>query len=131
MFQTLRNFKRKVNRWTLTINAGAIIYPANIYFFKVISRNTRKRYELCSKLTIKTSIWCFYCQFWTYFTSYTIISNNKTNTSVSWAVLFQRVGAKTYLQCFFQVTKTCHTGTTTHVFLMFKIECSWGIFSFK
>ena len=29
-------------------------YPANIYLFKVINRNTRKRYGICSKLTKKT-----------------------------------------------------------------------------
>ena len=29
-------------------------FPANIYLFKVKNRNTRKRYEICSKLTIKT-----------------------------------------------------------------------------
>ena len=28
--------------------------PANIYLFKVNDRNTRKRWEICSKLTIKT-----------------------------------------------------------------------------
>ena len=28
--------------------------PANIYLFKFNNRNTGKRYELCSKLTIKT-----------------------------------------------------------------------------
>ena len=28
--------------------------PANIYLFKVNNRNTRKRCEICSKLTIKT-----------------------------------------------------------------------------
>ena len=28
--------------------------PANIYFFKVNNRKTRKRCEMCSKLTIKT-----------------------------------------------------------------------------
>ena len=28
-------------------------YPANIYLFKVNNRNTRKRCEICSKLTIK------------------------------------------------------------------------------
>ena len=26
---------------------------------------------------------------------------------------------------------TCHTETTTDVCLMFKVGCSWGIFSFK
>ena len=36
-------------------NTGKItLYPANIYLFKVNNRNTRKRYEMSSKLTIKT-----------------------------------------------------------------------------
>ena len=29
--------------------------PANIYLFKVNNKNTRKRCEICSKSTIKTS----------------------------------------------------------------------------
>ena len=29
-------------------------YPANIYLFKVNYKNTRKKCEICSKLTIKT-----------------------------------------------------------------------------
>ena len=29
-------------------------YPAGIYLFKVNNTNTRKRFEICSKLTIKT-----------------------------------------------------------------------------
>ena len=29
--------------------------PANIYLFKVNKRNTRKRYDICSQLTIKIS----------------------------------------------------------------------------
>ena len=32
----------------------AVHYPANIYLFKVNNRNTRKRCEICSTLTIKT-----------------------------------------------------------------------------
>ena len=28
--------------------------PVNIYLFKVNNRNIRERYEICSKLTIKT-----------------------------------------------------------------------------
>ena len=28
--------------------------PAKIHLFKVNNKNTRKRYEICSKLTIKT-----------------------------------------------------------------------------
>ena len=31
-----------------------IKHPANIYLFKVNNRNTRKRCEICSRLTIKT-----------------------------------------------------------------------------
>ena len=31
------------------------VKPANICFFKVSNRNTRKRCEICSKLTTKTS----------------------------------------------------------------------------
>ena len=31
--------------------------PANIYLFKVNNRNSRKRCEICSKLTIKTAEW--------------------------------------------------------------------------
>ena len=30
------------------------VFPANIYFFKVNKRATRKRCEICSQLTIKT-----------------------------------------------------------------------------
>ena len=29
-------------------------YPANTYLFKVNKRNTGNRYEICSKLTLKT-----------------------------------------------------------------------------
>ena len=28
-------------------------FPANIYLFKINNRNTRKRCEICSKITIK------------------------------------------------------------------------------
>ena len=38
-------------------------YPAGIYLLKVNNRNTRTRFEICSKLTMKTmaSFWCLYC----------------------------------------------------------------------
>ena len=32
----------------------ASFYPANIYLFKINNRDTRKRCDKCSKLTIKT-----------------------------------------------------------------------------
>ena len=38
----------------ILIPAGFFRLPANIYLFKVNNRNTRRRYEICSKLTIKT-----------------------------------------------------------------------------
>ena len=31
------------------------LFPASICLFKIISRNTRKRCDICSKLTIKTA----------------------------------------------------------------------------
>ena len=34
------------------------LYPANIYLFKANNRNTRKRCEICSKLTTKTPERC-------------------------------------------------------------------------
>ena len=39
------------------------IYPANIYLSKVDKRNTRKRCEICSKLTRKTSERCLFLVF--------------------------------------------------------------------
>ena len=38
----------------LSYKIEARIFPANIYLFKANDRNTRKRSETCSKLTIKT-----------------------------------------------------------------------------
>ena len=36
------------------ISGWLLVYPANIYLLKVNNRNTRKRCEICSKLTMKT-----------------------------------------------------------------------------
>ena len=36
-------------------NVNTNSYPANIYLFKVNKRNSRKRCEICSKLSIKTA----------------------------------------------------------------------------
>ena len=36
------------------LNQNLALDPANIYLFKVNNKNTRKRCEICSKLTIKT-----------------------------------------------------------------------------
>ena len=37
------------------------VCSANIYFFKVNNRNTRRRCEICSKLTIRTPEWRQWC----------------------------------------------------------------------
>ena len=41
--------------------AGIINYPANICLFKVNNRNTRKRCEICSKVTLKTQEGGLFC----------------------------------------------------------------------
>ena len=46
-----------LNKWSACI-------LANIQLFKVSNTVTRKRFEICSKLTIKTSFWRLYCQLW-------------------------------------------------------------------
>ena len=50
-----KNFTRSLEKrlWQNPVSAEQII-PANINLFKVNNRNTRKRCEICSKLTIKT-----------------------------------------------------------------------------
>ena len=37
-----------------TVIVVSVSDPANIYLFEVDNRNTGKKYEICSKLTIKT-----------------------------------------------------------------------------
>ena len=44
------------NKHLLEIKGNLKANPANIYLFKVNNRNTRKRCEICSKLTIKTPV---------------------------------------------------------------------------
>ena len=46
---SLNNNWTVYNLWLVQKN-----YPANIYLLEVNNRNTRKRCEICSKLTIKT-----------------------------------------------------------------------------
>ena len=46
-------------------------HPIYIYFFKVDIKNTRKRCEICSKLTIKTTERRY---LWTYFTPFSSVS---------------------------------------------------------
>ena len=42
------------SNWSESFRLLKDIHPANIYLLKVNNRNTRKRSEICSKLTIKT-----------------------------------------------------------------------------
>ena len=49
----LKNHFHKLKLW-LSVTIISVAIPANIYFFKVNNRNTRKRGEIFSKLTIKT-----------------------------------------------------------------------------
>ena len=36
------------------VNRHLYLYPGSNYMFKVNNRNTRTKFEICSKLTIKT-----------------------------------------------------------------------------
>ena len=61
--------------------------PAGSYMFKVNNRNTRARYEICSKLKIKIPIVveCFYCWLWKYFTSCSSFSiDNFEQVNAGW-----------------------------------------------
>ena len=42
------------SRYSNWIAAECSEYPANIYLFQFNNRNTRKKFEICSKLTMKT-----------------------------------------------------------------------------
>ena len=58
------NFRSRFKNYELTV---LILLPARSYLLQVNKRNTRTRYEICSKLTIKIPErrrW----HFWTYFT---------------------------------------------------------------
>ena len=44
-------------KWIAPESSAKTQEPAGIYLFKVVdNRNTRTKYEICSKLTIKTSV---------------------------------------------------------------------------
>ena len=54
------------------------ILPTGNYMFKVNNRNTRTRYDICSKLTINlpaplASFWYLYCQLWSYCTPWSSV----------------------------------------------------------
>ena len=50
-------------------------YPADNYMFKVNNRNTRTRYEICSKLTMKTPEQCHWRRFSVFIVNFEHISH--------------------------------------------------------
>ena len=76
---------RGLQWWELPATAPTEInlFTANICLFKVNNKNSRKRCETCSNLTIKTqerrptsmtSFWCFNCLIWAYFKPFCSVS---------------------------------------------------------
>ena len=61
--------KQQMQKTLRKLAEGSLFYnSANVYLFKVINRNSRKRCEICLKLTVKTperrsltSFSCFCC----------------------------------------------------------------------
>ena len=76
------NTRLKWVKYTFTnkvFNENTLCYtfPTGNYMFKVNNKNSRARWEICSKLTIKTllvSFWSLYFQPWTYFTPCSSVS---------------------------------------------------------
>ena len=60
MLMAMNYFREKVLSWmfdrlvNIPLYSSSKVFSANFYLFKVNNRNTRKRCEICSKLTIKT-----------------------------------------------------------------------------
>ena len=79
-----------ITKWFLNFQTNKM---RSKYMFKVNNRNTKTRYEICSKLTIKASErhqWrrCFHCQLWTYFTSWSSVSIvNFEQVNAGWIAL--------------------------------------------
>ena len=53
-YATLASHKTNATRNTCKFNIILLLGLANIFLFKANNRSTRKRIEICSKLTIKT-----------------------------------------------------------------------------
>ena len=52
--KSLKSFRAGYSWFHVVLQTTLILNAANIYLFKFNNRNTRKRCEICSKLTIKT-----------------------------------------------------------------------------
>ena len=52
-----------IKLYKVITNEVIVNNQANIYLFKVNNKNTKKRCEICSKLTIKASELCYFGKF--------------------------------------------------------------------
>ena len=83
VLSTYQIFPYKIKWWNSNILEYYVLAKDNVnfihtrinstgkYMFKANSRKTKTRWEICSKLTIKTlerRYWHLYCGLWTYFT---------------------------------------------------------------
>ena len=50
-------------------------YLANIYLFKINNRKTRTRWEICSKLTVKTRVWRLWSRSAVFIVNFKHVSN--------------------------------------------------------
>ena len=79
-----------------SMTSNSMNLPANIYLFKVNTRNTRKRWEICSKLIMKTAEWRqwyhtdIFMLTWTYSSpSYSVSIVDFEQVNVSWVFITQ------------------------------------------
>ena len=62
-----KKLSRKIWRFAMHVKHKSLVfvmeknYPVNSYMFKIDIKSSRTRYEICSKLTIKTPGHFFYC----------------------------------------------------------------------
>ena len=81
------------DNFTPAVARRAFSDPANIYLFKVYNRNTRKRCEICLKLTIKTPEGCHWLN------SSVFIVNFENTSHLFLVFLLNTV----FLQCFYSI----------------------------
>ena len=79
--------------------------PANIYLFKINIRNTKKKCEICSKLTIEaperlsTVFFVNFRCFLHLFLLFLLLTLNKTQLNASWVLPYQLINAETTNCC--------------------------------
>ena len=120
--------------------------PSNINLFKVSNRNTRKRYEKCSKLTKKcqndvNDLVLVFLFFWTYFTPFSSVSVfDFEQVSVSW-VYIRMILEFLFMQIYVHILvwtelnfqkRVVHSFSSNAVFIQKTVKCfivqiSWPI----